>query len=673
MKLPALFQLNDKLEVNAISFELGSDVTLPEVLAGLTDDQRFIWLDTCVRTAIFTLAPPPPDTEFCALMGSLGGGDLYQIGLQSGVALPAETLSAALAPTPQDVVRGDSQLTGIERSRTFATANVIDYTPPNGLTGEIAIRSAGYLTGSSWAMNSAQGDRVNLMRGLTLLGLNPDAAPVKIGHVDTCGYGGRQPDRVPLQTGFQAAMDANAGLFGAFAIVAHNSVVCYEVDPGLEPLFADTGLTKWRDLWYEEPYVAVIAGNGQTQEFVGARQTAMGVDLRNIMRPVPQNRQRILPWLPRIAHSGGALNGQTYTNALEALDASVTAFDLIEIDLSWTSDDQLVCLHDWDQDFLAVDATVPTEPLTLAEFESRAAERAGFRPCALASLVDWMRAHDRARIVLDLKAGAVDAYRRIAETYPDLRPRLVPQVYQPEDYRRVRDMGYDDVIWSLYQFDGDAEAVLAWLPRMDLLGLTMPPERLATGLAHRARQATGVLTWVHTVNTLVEFDAALRDGAAEIYTDSLLPTPVTRFEVISSGDDSGESLLRPLDGEQQLSLTRGVNLVALKPDEAPALLAGFDGCEALDTGVPPDPGAFHTALMAAVAGGRNLAVVVHDSAFCEGVSLAPLFAGSPLAVAPTVQFRQPYIGLIRADGRVLEFTGTAEGRLRETLAVEVAP
>ena len=56
-------------------------------------------------------------------------------------------------------------------------------------------------------------------------------------------------------------------------------MVCYEVDPGLEPLFAGMRLTKWRDLRYDEPYVALIAGNGEVQEFTGETQTALGVDL----------------------------------------------------------------------------------------------------------------------------------------------------------------------------------------------------------------------------------------------------------------------------------------------------------------------------------------------------------------------------------------------------------
>ena len=58
------------------------------------------------------------------------------------------------------------------------------------------------------------------------------------------------------------------------------------------------------------------------------------------------------PDLPRIAHAGGQVNGATYTNSLEALEENYQAgFRAFEIDFSFTSDRQLVCLHDWEESF----------------------------------------------------------------------------------------------------------------------------------------------------------------------------------------------------------------------------------------------------------------------------------------------------------------------------------
>ncbi|WP_374644818.1 sulfatase-like hydrolase/transferase [Tabrizicola sp.] len=666
LKVPVLFQLNPALAVTAVDFDLSADITLPELVAGFPGDQRFAWLDRCARTSVLAATPAPAGAETCLLAGSLDSPGLRQIAVGDGVPVAPEVLAAAFAPDAapfRDEVRQD-----LAARRQFAAEKVIDYTPPNGLGGEVAIRSAGYLTGNSWVMNPDTGEKVALIRGLTLLGLNPDSTPVKLGHVDTCGYGGRQVDEVPLEGGFQAAMEAAGKDYAAYVIVSHDSVVCYEIEPGLEPLFAGTGLSKWRDLWYEEPYVALIAGDGRVEEFTGARQTALGLHLRDILRLPRNDRQRVLDALPRIAHAGGRWNGMDYTNSHEALEANGGDFELIEIDLAWTSDERLVCLHDWDAGFLAKDGALPAGPLPMAEFEARA-RAAPWHPCTLASLADWLRGHEGVRVVLDLKAGALDAYGAIAETYPDLLGRLIPQVYQPEDWARVRDMGYDDVIWTLYQYDGDSDAVLGWLARMDLPGLVMPPERLEAGLALRARAATGVLTWVHTINSRAELEAVLEAGASEVFTDVLKPAPILRYEVESSGDVAGASGLRSAGGE--LDLARGVNLVEL--GEAPRLLARFDGCAQLDGGGLPDPAPFHTALAEGLARKAALAVVVHDSAFCEGVAIAPLFAGSPLVKAPAIGFREPYVGVIRADGRVSETAGPAESSLSRSVVMEVAP
>ena len=49
----------------------------------------------------------------------------------------------------------------------------------------------------------------------------------------------------------------------------------------------------------------------------------------------------------RVAHAGGGIDGETYTNSYEALDRAVNdGFRYLELDLSFTSDDQLVCIHD---------------------------------------------------------------------------------------------------------------------------------------------------------------------------------------------------------------------------------------------------------------------------------------------------------------------------------------
>lgn len=49
-----------------------------------------------------------------------------------------------------------------------------------------------------------------------------------------------------------------------------------------------------------------------------------------------------------IAHAGGAVQGKTYTNSLEALNASYKkGFRLFELDIIKTSDGEFVAAHNW--------------------------------------------------------------------------------------------------------------------------------------------------------------------------------------------------------------------------------------------------------------------------------------------------------------------------------------
>ncbi len=672
-KWPVLFLLDEALEITEISFDLHSDVTLSERVARLGFDQRFVWVDSCDAITSFNQRPGTGTDEMCALFGTLGSVNLGSFAFAEDNRLDFPKIQEMFAGPPPSQEYFDTFVADLVRKRQFAASEVIDFVPSSGLVGDFAIRSAGYTQGDSWILNREVGGRINLMRGLTLLGLNADAEPVKIGHTDTCGYGGRVFDTVRLQTDFKTAMENNEGRFGAFAIVSHNSMVCYEVETDLESLFKGTGLEVWRDLWYEQPYVALFSGNGDISEFFGERQTAMGLEARDFIRQIEPTNQRQLLWLPRIAHAGGGYKGDTYTNSLEALNTSAPYYDLIEIDLSWTSDGHLVCLHDWEQGFLSAAGRTVSSALTLAEFETLAQANPEFESCTLDTLADWLRANNSVRIVTDIKDNVLEALRHIATTHPDIQARFVPQVYQPQNYAIARELGFEDVIWTLYRYEGDTSAILNWLKQMDLFGLTMHPDWVETGLARAARDTTGVLSWTHTINTPQDFDMAVQAGVAEVFTDFLTPTNVARFEAFSSGFGAGESFVRLVGSESALALPRGLTLVGLSGGNMPEILANFDSCAKLETGALPDPVPFSAALQAQAESYDALAVVAHDSALCGDRSLETVFAGSPFSGWPEIGFREPYIGMVGSEGRVIEFNGATESQLHAVLAVTVAP
>ena len=93
----------------------------------------------------------------------------------------------------------------------------------------------------------------------------------------------------------------------------------------------------------------------------------------------------------RVPHAGGGINGKTYTNSYDALDLSIKrGFSYFEIDFSFTSDDRLVCLHDWEGSFERSFGFKTDVRLTLEEFRELAKEKSEFQKCTLEGLIEWM-------------------------------------------------------------------------------------------------------------------------------------------------------------------------------------------------------------------------------------------------------------------------------------------
>ena len=81
--------------------------------------------------------------------------------------------------------------------------------------------------------------------------------------------------------------------------------------------------------------------------------------------------------ITKIAHAGGGFNGETYTESLDALNFNKNRYTLFEIDFSFTNDNELVCIHDWDENG-SVKRTFGIElntPPTLKEFENLVKEK----------------------------------------------------------------------------------------------------------------------------------------------------------------------------------------------------------------------------------------------------------------------------------------------------------
>ncbi|MFZ1932262.1 MAG: glycerophosphodiester phosphodiesterase family protein [Thermoguttaceae bacterium] len=237
---------------------------------------------------------------------------------------------------------------------------------------------------------------------------------------------------------------------------------------------------------------------------------------KHVDRPIPS-----VPVPKYIAHAGGGIGKMAYTNSRDAFDANYRrGHRFFEFDLNWTSDGQLVLIHDWQGNFRDLFPTSKIAlPPSLDEF-LRLKMRNNLTPISFAGLADWLRTHPGARIVTDVKEDNLRALGKIAAEYPDLVDRIIPQIYAFEEYEPVWDMGYGNIILTLYLKNYADEPVLNFARSHRLFGVTMWIER-AMGALPRELKKLNIPVFAHTVNWPEEQKKLESNGVSGFYTDFL--------------------------------------------------------------------------------------------------------------------------------------------------------
>jgi len=231
-----------------------------------------------------------------------------------------------------------------------------------------------------------------------------------------------------------------------------------------------------------------------------------------------------------IAHAGGAVQQQTYTNSLEALNENYAkGFRFFEIDLSWTADGKLVAIHDWDGALngkfqLPGNIGIPTE----ARFLQLKMKR-GLTQLNLKDLLNWARVKGDAFIVTDVKDANPRALRKIASDFNRFTDLIIPQVYSFREYDEVRRLGYRDIILTLYRMKIDPYEVIRFAQTRSPYAITMHWKVAQSGLAYYLWR-NRIVVYVHTVNDMELFTALRKVGVFGIYTDYIEPFDLLQGE-----------------------------------------------------------------------------------------------------------------------------------------------
>jgi hypothetical protein len=672
---PALLVFDEKNNVQDIRFEFYSPTSLLDQIAKFSRVQKFLWIDECSKTRLFGHGVEKAIFgDLCLLIASQGAKKVFHTPLVQNTFLSFDEIKGHLEKTEYDkALASDRAITLAKASENLkkvgrAILNEEAYKPQKSLTGNYSILSVGGFVGQSSLVNSTSGIRTSVSRGLTLLGINSTGEPIQIRHLDRCG---KLIEQLPSANySFQDDIDRWHSNFGAFVILSHDSAVCETVN--LAQLFERTGLKEWGRIGFRAPYIAIISGIGETREFLGQRDTAVSVESKDFISPyklrVPQRK---LKNLFAVAHAGGGYKGKAYTDSIEALEHNSKFYRNFEIDFSWTSDSNLVCLHDWDESFKSSFNLQQSGKRTLSDFLRLVKTRSKVENCTLQSLADWLKKNKHAYIVTDIKEDNIRALEKIAKEYPSLQNRFIPQVYQPIEYYQAKALGFKDIIWTLYTYGGSDQSVLSHIDNMDLLALTMPRDRADKGLAKLAYDRTGVLSYVHTVNDQSEMNKYLALGVNQIYTD-FLPQPVYRlFSLRSAGGLSlGGSYVNSGPLSQEVHALRGLTLVGLSVFDGPQKLAHIDSCGAGEVkdvvGLKTD---FHSEISRFKGKFNAFVILGADSVVCGNKDLQVLFKGLPFTKWKELSFREPYFGVLFSNGNFKEVRGAGDSFIADQVSV----
>lgn len=219
-------------------------------------------------------------------------------------------------------------------------------------------------------------------------------------------------------------------------------------------------------------------------------------------------------------HGGGAVDGFALTNSLEALEQSAEkGRRYVELDISWTADEELVCLHDWGAKYSAeITEGIPLFRDTFMKLLIY--DR--FRPLDMPALIAWLKAHPEMTIITDIKEKNVAALVRISQDYPDMMDRFIPQIYAYSEYGAVSSLGFDRIILTLYQMSWNDKmntaAIASFAQEYQLWGIAFAKE-IATGDYVSALKASGVRLFVHTVNSEDKIAKYREMGCSGVYRD----------------------------------------------------------------------------------------------------------------------------------------------------------
>lgn len=159
-----------------------------------------------------------------------------------------------------------------------------------------------------------------------------------------------------------------------------------------------------------------------------------------------------------IAHGGGGIQGNTYTNSLEAVELSIQrGYRMIELDLLVTKDGFLIAAHDWKsfrQRTGYQELAVGDEPMTLAEAKALRID-GRYTPLDEKSIRKLFLKHPELTLVTD----KISDFPRLAKALP-FQDRVIVEVFSTQDVALARASGILNPMYSVGNLQASIDRIL---------------------------------------------------------------------------------------------------------------------------------------------------------------------------------------------------------------------
>ncbi len=223
-----------------------------------------------------------------------------------------------------------------------------------------------------------------------------------------------------------------------------------------------------------------------------------------------------------IAHGAGIYKGYETTNSVEAVNQAIAnGYKIIELDMELTSDNKIIMLHDWDRTTMHYFGANFPKKLSQSQF-MHLSVYGELEVLTFDKLAGILEKNQDVRIVTDTKGDNLELLTAISAKYPDLVNRFIPQIYDYDQWGEVKEIGYTDIVFTLYAMaELDTGKLISFVKNHEIYAVAMPDYLAERGIC-RQLSDKGIIVYVHPVSNYEDALKYMKQGAYGVYSGSLL-------------------------------------------------------------------------------------------------------------------------------------------------------